>query len=136
MIGLAAGSRARSRIVPREVGWRLQALTVIAGKRCKGSPNLSSDSAGRQDDLAACTRLEELAVLPELHADGALAVEQHSFDQDTGFKPQVGPSENRLEESAGRGPANAALLVDVEVTDPAVVPGVEVRCRRNAHFNR
>jgi hypothetical protein len=34
----AAGS------VPREVGRRLQALTVTAGKRCSGSPNLSSDS--------------------------------------------------------------------------------------------
>ncbi len=28
----------------REVGCRLQALTVIAGKRCRGSPNMSSDS--------------------------------------------------------------------------------------------
>ena len=44
MTGLAAGSAERSRIVPREVGCRLQALTVTAGKRCRGSPNLSSDS--------------------------------------------------------------------------------------------
>ena len=44
MIGLAAGSRERRPTVPRDVGRRLQALTVIAGKRCRGSPNLSSDS--------------------------------------------------------------------------------------------
>src|ERR1700692_4088826 len=29
---------------PREVGRRLQTLAVKAGKRCSGSPNLSSDS--------------------------------------------------------------------------------------------
>ena len=29
---------------PRDVGRKLQALKVIAAKRCRGSPNLSNDS--------------------------------------------------------------------------------------------
>jgi hypothetical protein len=41
---LSAGSAERSRTWPRLVGCRLQTLAVNAGKRCSGSPNLSSDS--------------------------------------------------------------------------------------------
>ena len=51
--GLAAGSAERSRMVPREVGRRLQALTVMAGKRCSGSPNLSSDSGWTWNSMLA-----------------------------------------------------------------------------------
>ncbi len=43
MRGASAGSAERSRIVPREVGRRLQAETVTAAKRCSGSPKRSSD---------------------------------------------------------------------------------------------
>ena len=53
MTGLATGSAERSRIVPREVGCRLQALTVMAGKRCRGSPNLSSDSGWTWNSMFA-----------------------------------------------------------------------------------
>src|SRR5580698_546193 len=47
-------------------------------------------------------------------------------DQAAGFQPQVGALEHRLEEGAGRRPAPAALLVDVEGTDALVVAAVEV----------
>ena len=39
--------------VPRDVGRRLQALTVKAGKRCSGSPNLSSDSGWTWNSMLA-----------------------------------------------------------------------------------
>jgi hypothetical protein len=42
--GRHRGSGLSMRTSPREVGLRLQALTVMAGKVCNGSPNLSSDS--------------------------------------------------------------------------------------------
>ena len=41
--GLASGSAERSLIVPREVGRKLQALTVMAGNLCSGVPKRSRD---------------------------------------------------------------------------------------------
>ena len=78
----------------------------------------------------------EPAVLPELDADGALAVEDHLLDQHSGLEAQVGAVEHGLQEGAGRGPAHTALLVDVEIADPGIVAGVEIRRRRNAHLDR
>ena len=95
-----------------------------------------ADRTGRQDDLAPGPRLEEPAVLPELDADGALAVEDHLLDQHSGLQAQVGAVEHGLQEGAGRGPAHTALLVDVEIADPGIVAGVEIRRHRNAHLRR
>src|SRR5437899_12294115 len=64
-----------------------------------------SDGAGRQDDLSFGPRLEKPAVLPELDADRALAVEQNLFDEDAGLETEIGPPEHRLQEGAGGGPA-------------------------------
>ena len=50
-------------------------------------------------------RLDDLAVLPELHADRAPAVEQHLLDQRAGLEPQVRPLQHRLQEAARRRPA-------------------------------
>ncbi len=57
----------------------------------------------------------------------ALALEQHLFDQHAGLETEIGAAERGLQEGARRGPAQAALLVDVEVADAGVVAGVEVR---------
>jgi hypothetical protein len=59
------------RTVPREVGCRLQALTVIAGKRCRGSPNLSSDSGCTWNWMLARSRCgSERVKMPS--CDGAM----------------------------------------------------------------
>ena len=85
-----------------------------------------ADRAGRHDHLAAAARELRLAVLPEAHAVGALAVERHGFDQALRLEPQVLPVEHRLEKAARRRPAPAALLVDVVGAGAFVVAGVEV----------
>jgi len=82
-----------------------------------------ADRTGRQDDLALGPRLEGPAVLAELNACGALAVKKHLLDEDAGLETQVGPAEHRLQKGAGSGPAEAALLVDMEIADAGV-------CRR------
>ena len=67
LVGLAE----RMRTVPREVGCRLQALTVMAGKRCRGSPNLSSDSGCTWNwMLARSRRGSERVKMPS--CDGAM----------------------------------------------------------------
>jgi len=63
---------------------------------------------------------------------GAPAVELEALDQAAGLQPQVGPPERRLQESARRRPAPAALLVDVEITRAFVVAGVEIVDRLDA----
>src|SRR5260370_28828866 len=48
----------------------------------------------------------------------------------------MGPATNGLEKGAGRRPARGALLVAVDGAHAAVVAGVEIRRRRDAHFRR
>ena len=95
-----------------------------------------ADGACRQDDLALGARLDEPAALAEPDADGAPAFDDHLLDQHAGLQAQVGPAEHGLQEGARRGPANAALLVDVEVADAGVVAGVEVGRLGDAHLDR
>src|SRR6266702_8403291 len=40
-----------------------------------------------------------------------------------------------LQEAARRRPAKATLLIDVEVADTGIVPGIEVRCHRDTHLD-
>src|ERR1700740_2464327 len=79
------------RTVPREVGCRLQALTVIAGKRCSGSPNLSSDSGCTWNWILARARYGsergKMASLRRRHgqrstaAEGVIEPHQAATDQ-------------------------------------------------------
>ena len=87
-----------------------------------------ADGTGRQRMISPLSpRLEEPAVLPhEPDAGGALAVLEDRAGLDEDVRSRGGDSarfEHRLQEGAGGGPAEAALLVDVEVADPG-------RCRR------
>ena len=85
-----------------------------------------ADRAGGQDDFAATTRSPAPAILPPADADGATVREGDAFGEAAGFEPQIGPMEHRLEESARRRPAPAALLVHMEGAASFVVAGVEV----------
>src|SRR5450631_616779 len=43
--------------------------------------------------------------------------------------------QNWLQEAARRRPAEATLLINVEVTHSRIVPGIEIRRHRNTHFD-
>src|ERR1700722_1970786 len=85
-----------------------------------------TNRAGGENDFAAAARHPRLSTLRPAHPGGAPAVEHEAFDQTAGLEPQIGALERRLEEGAGRRPASAALLVDVEGADAFVVAAVEV----------
>lgn len=93
-----------------------------------------ADRAGGEDHLALGARLDGLAVLDEAHADGTALLDDQAVDQHMLLEPQVGPLQCGLEEAARRGPAPAALLVDVEITRALVVAGVEIRDALDAHL--
>ncbi len=115
-------------------------------------PNCASCAAGpTPDSIMICGEPIEPAAMitsPRQRAErstpscrqrtphAAPAVEHQPFDQTAGFQPQVLPVQHRLEESARRRPAPAALLVDVEIAGAFVVAGVEVVDRRDAVLRR
>src|SRR5260370_399288 len=113
------------RTVPREVGCRLHALTVMAGKRCRGSPNLSSESGCTWNWMVAPSRCRSAA---------AAILDDRAVDEDVLFQPQIKAVQCGLQEAARRGPAAAALLVDVEIACPLVVAGVEIRNPPDSHL--
>ena len=103
-----------------------------------------ADGAGGEDDLAAAcaprpgvlptpSRLAARRLAPP-HRDGATALELEAGDEASGFEPQVGARQSRLEKAARRRPPPAALLVDVEIARALVVAGVEIADRLDARL--
>src|SRR5450631_3389561 len=74
-------------------------------------------------------------MLPISDARGTLPVEQHPLDQNPCFKTQVGAMQHWLQEATRCRPAEATLLIDVEVANAGVVPGIEVRRHWDTHFD-
>src|SRR5258707_909429 len=74
-------------------------------------------------------------MLPKSNTHGTLAVEQHLLDQKPCFKTQVGAMQHRLQEATRRGPAEATLLIDVEVANTGIVPGIKVLRHRDTHLD-
>ena len=74
-------------------------------------------------------------MLPISDTHGTLAFEQHLLDQNPCFKTQVGAMQHWLQEATRRRPAEATLLIDVEVADAGIVPGIEVRRHRDTHLD-
>lgn len=96
-----------------------------------------SNRPGAKDYFAPLRpRFDDLAVLAEAHADRAAVLDDHLVDQHVGLQPQIWPRQCRLQKTARRGPAPAALLIDVEVSDALVVAGVEIRRFADSHFMR
>src|ERR1700759_999905 len=93
------------RTVPREVGCRLQALTVMAGNRCKGSPNLSSDSGCTWNWILARSRWEwERGKMPRW-----------------GGAPVRGPGEKaEVGRRHGQGPGSAKNVIEPHQAAPHV----------------
>ena len=85
-----------------------------------------TDGAGTQDDLLA--RLEGSRLTLPACADrrGAAIVQQHAVDFDTGQYGEIGALANGFEKGLGRVPADAGLLVDLEIAATFVVALVEV----------
>src|SRR5262249_30504625 len=88
--------------------------------------------AGGENYLTAAARRFWFAVLPPLHAGGALAVEQDGLGEAVGRKPQVAALKHRLEKAGRRRPAPTAPLVDVKHAAAFVIAGVEIRNRLDA----
>ena len=85
-----------------------------------------ANRAGGENDFSATARRSRFAALPPAHAGGAAAVEHYTLHQTTGFEPEIGAIQHRLEEGGRRRPAPAALLIDVKDTAAFVVAGIEV----------
>src|SRR5579871_626768 len=85
-----------------------------------------ADRAGRQNDLAARPGLEARLRPGEGDADCPFALEQDGFRVRAVDDAQVGPAENRLQETRRGAPAPALPLVDLEVVRTLVVAAVEV----------
>ncbi len=95
-----------------------------------------ADGAGGQHHLAARPRDPGDAVLAIGDADSAAILDQHALGEAAGLQPQIWPAEHRLQEAPRRAPAEAALLVHLEIGGAGVVAGVEVRDRGDAVFLR
>ncbi len=89
--------------------------------------------AGRQDDLAACARLERRTIRPHArHPHGAAVLEEKRVNLDADLEPEVRPLQGRFEKAAGRAPAPPGLLVHLEIAGAEIVAAVEIGGRRNA----
>src|SRR5438093_1104057 len=137
-MGASSDLAERIRTVPRDVGRKLQALTVMAGKRCRGSPNLSSDSGCTWNWMLARSRWEsERVKMPSCDGamvSGAPVLDYQALDQRVLFETQIGPCQRGLEKTARRGPAPAALLVDVKIAHTFIVAGIEIGNSWDAHL--
>jgi len=71
--------------------------------------------------------------IPDTHR--TLPVEQHPLNQNPCFKTQVVAMQHWLQEATRCRPAEATLLIDVEVANAGVVPGIEVRRHWDTHFD-
>ena len=71
--------------------------------------------------------------IPDTHR--TLPVEQHPLDQNPCFKTQVVAMQHWLQEATRCRPVEATLLIDVEVANAGVVPGIEVRRHWDTHFD-
>src|SRR5262249_8371445 len=88
--------------------------------------------AGGKYDFSAATRATRFLILPPTHTADAPAIHLKRFDEAAGFELQVFPVQHRLQKAARRRPSSPALLVDMEITNPLVIAGVEVLDRGNA----
>ncbi|MOA10443.1 hypothetical protein D3C78_1303320 [compost metagenome] len=84
------------------------------------------DRTGTEDDFLA--RLEGLHLALPAGADGrgAAIVQPHAVDFDPGQHSEIGALANRFEKRLGRVPADAGLLIDLEIAATFVVALVEV----------
>ena len=86
-----------------------------------------SDRAGATECLAPGAGLDGFRC-PGGSAPRDAAVSRRSADRPARlFQAQIGAVEHGLQNAARRGPAPSALLVDVEIADPFIVAGVEIR---------
>src|SRR5262249_36575115 len=93
-----------------------------------------ADSAGRQDDLAGCHESARLAVLAQAQASYPLAVEDQLFDLRVRLDHEVAAMAHGAQKALRGVPADAGLLVDVEVAATLVIAAVEVVHLRNARL--
>ena len=86
----------------------------------------ATDGAGRQDHLARRLQGALLPLLAHHQAGDALAVEHQPLDKRVRLHRQVAPVQHGAQEALGGVPADAGLLVDVEIAAALVVAAVEV----------
>ena len=77
MLGLASSAVEVIRTSPRELGRRLQGLTVTAGNRCSGVPKRSSDKGWTWNWILArsCAASDFVTAIPQSHR----AIYSYSF---------------------------------------------------------
>ena len=95
-----------------------------------------ADGAGRQDHLARRLERAPLPVLAHDQPRHALAVEHQPLDHGVRLDRQIAPVQHGAQEALGGVPADARLLVDVEVAAALVVAAIEILDLGDAGFRR
>src|SRR5690606_1846687 len=85
-----------------------------------------------EDHLSGCRRRCRRTVAEEVDAGGAPPVEAQALGLGMGQDGEVGPAPGGPEEGLGGAPADAGLLVDLEIAAAFVVAAVEGIGRRDS----
>src|SRR6476661_10627840 len=93
-----------------------------------------SDRAGTQDHFTAGAGLDDFACPNEAHADGASVLEDQAIHQYVFFEVKIVAPQRGFQKTSRRRPAASTLLVDVEIADPFIVAGIEVRNLSDPHL--
>ena len=92
--------------------------------------------AGRKHHFATGRDALGLALMPDLDAGDAAPLGDEAQRLRAGPQGQVGTPQGRLQEGRGRGPAQALLLVDLEIADTFVIAAVEIGAGGDALLDR